>query len=49
MMGPSLPTATEKRSIVSREPVRSSELMSTRHRIQKNARKMRPIRVLKAS
>ena len=43
MMGPSFPAATEKRSIVSREPVRSSEFTSTRHRIQRNARKMRPM------
>ena len=36
--------ATEKRSSVSRAPVRSSELTRTRHRIQRNARKMRPRR-----
>ena len=43
MIGPSLPAAMEKRSSVSREPVRSSEFTSTRHRIQRNARKMRPM------
>ena len=43
MIGPSFPAATEKRSSVSREPVRSSEFTSTRHRIHRNARKMRPM------
>ena len=42
MMGPSFSVATAKRSRVSRAPVRSSELTSTRQRIQRNARKMRP-------
>ena len=40
MIGPSFSMATEKRSSVSRAPVRSSELTSTRHRIQRNARRM---------
>src|SRR3954447_18802432 len=40
MIGPSFSVASEKRSIVSRAPVRSSELMKTRHRSHRNARKM---------
>src|SRR5690349_21250012 len=43
-IGPSFSIATEKRSSVSRDPVRSSELTSTRNRIQTNARKSRIIR-----
>src|SRR5262245_8552116 len=40
---PSFSVATENRSSVSRAPVRSSELISTRNRIQTNARKIRVI------
>src|SRR5437763_14708488 len=40
-IGPSFSVAMENRSIVSRAPVRSSELTSTRQRSQRNARKMR--------
>ena len=43
MIGPSFSVAIEKRSSVSRAPVRSSELTRTRQRIHRNARKMRPI------
>src|SRR5262249_18544131 len=42
-IGPSFSVAIEKRSSVSRLPVRSIELTSTRNRIQTNARKMRVI------
>src|SRR4051794_33076963 len=41
MIGPSRSIASENRSTMSREPVRSSEFTSTRHRSQMNARKMR--------
>src|ERR671910_715213 len=42
MIGPSFSVATAKRSRVSRALVRSSELINTRQRLQRNARKMRP-------
>src|SRR5215204_5495245 len=42
MIGPSFSVATEKRSSVSRAPVRSSELTSTRQRSHRKAWKIRP-------
>src|SRR5689334_6521603 len=43
MIGPSFSVAMEKRSSVSRAPVRSSELTRVRQRSQRNARKVRSI------
>src|SRR5688572_13722418 len=45
IIGPRCSTAPEKRSSVSRAPVRSSAFMTTRQRSQANARRIRNIRL----
>ena len=48
MIGPSCSMASENRSRRSREPLRSSEFISTRHRIQVNAFRILTVGVIRS-